>query len=219
MSDSRELMIRAAERLFAERGITAVSLREVATAAGQRNNSAVRYHFGSREGLVDAVFHFRMSRIDERRRAMLSELGATGRGDDLRALLEALVFPLSESIGHDDGVSWYARFLRQVMAEPGFDAVAPPRRDVTLGLATVVHRLQGHLRSVPEPIRAERLALAFKLVVTALADHEALLAASRPTGPTSLLAADLVDVTAAVLVAPLSAMTRRELRLTTSKGA
>src|ERR1700722_6912858 len=107
MSDAREAMIRAAERLFAERGIPAVSLREVAAEAGQRNNSAVTYHFGSREGLVDAIFRFRMARIDERRRAMLTALDATGRRDDPRALIEALVFPLSESIGHEDGVSWY----------------------------------------------------------------------------------------------------------------
>ena len=66
--DSRERMVRAAERLFAERGINAVSMREVAAAAGQLNNSAVRYHFGSRDGLVDAIFRYRMSRIDERRR-------------------------------------------------------------------------------------------------------------------------------------------------------
>ena len=52
---AREAMIRAAERLFSERGIEAVSLREVGAVAGQRNNSAAQYHFGTREGLVDAV--------------------------------------------------------------------------------------------------------------------------------------------------------------------
>ena len=40
--------------MIAEHGIE-VPLRDVAAAAGQRNNSAVQYHFGSREGLVAAV--------------------------------------------------------------------------------------------------------------------------------------------------------------------
>ena len=212
-------MVRAAERLFAERGIAAVSLREVAAEAGQRNNSAVTYHFGSREGLVDAIFRFRMGRIDERRRAMLSVLDASGRRDDPRGLIEALVFPLSESIGHEDGVSWYARFLRQVMLDPEFDALAPSRLDVTRGLTTLLERLHTTLRVLPEPLRAQRLALAFTLVVDALADHEARLAATRASVPTSVLAADLVDVAAAVLTAAVSDLTARELRLTARKGA
>src|SRR5207248_4822438 len=112
--DGRDAIIRAAERLFGERGINAVSMREIAVAAGHRNNSAVGYHFGSREGLVEAIFRYRMGRIDERRRAILVMLDGSGRGDDLRSLVEATVFPLSEPLRHDDGTSWSARFLRQV---------------------------------------------------------------------------------------------------------
>ena len=47
-------MIDAAERLAAERGMAAMSLREVQAAAGQRNKSAAQYHFGSRAGLIEA---------------------------------------------------------------------------------------------------------------------------------------------------------------------
>ena len=47
-------MIDAGERLAAERGIAAMSLREVQAAAGQRNKSAAQYHFGSRTGLIEA---------------------------------------------------------------------------------------------------------------------------------------------------------------------
>jgi AcrR family transcriptional regulator len=216
---TREAMIRAAERLFAERGINAVSLREVAAAAGQRNNSAVRYHFGSRDGLVDAVFEYRMARIDERRRAMLVALDAAGRGDDLRGLLEAVVYPLSESLGHDDGTSWYARFLRQIVFTPGVEVLSPSRRDVTRGLATVVARLKAHLAVLPAELRSQRVDLAFKLIVNALADHEAALASAQPTESTSLLVAGLVDAAAAIVEAPVSEVTARELTHTRRKGA
>jgi AcrR family transcriptional regulator len=51
-------MILAAEQPFAENGVDGVSLREIAVAAGQRNNSAAQYHFGTKQGLVEAVFDY-----------------------------------------------------------------------------------------------------------------------------------------------------------------
>src|SRR5262249_6285400 len=94
--DAREQMILAAERLFAERGIGAVSLREIGAAANQRNNGAAQYHFGTKRGLVDAIVEYRMRPINERRLALLDEADAAGRGADLRALVEVLVFPFAD---------------------------------------------------------------------------------------------------------------------------
>ncbi|NDZ80673.1 helix-turn-helix transcriptional regulator [Streptomyces sp. SID10853] len=54
-ANTRGLPIDAAERLFAERGIDAVSLRTVGAEAGQRNTSAAQDHFGSRQALLDAI--------------------------------------------------------------------------------------------------------------------------------------------------------------------
>ena len=49
-SPTRELLLNTAERLFAEHGVAAVSNRQICEAAGQGNNYAIGYHFGSREG-------------------------------------------------------------------------------------------------------------------------------------------------------------------------
>ena len=216
MTDSREALIRAGERLFGERGIAAVSLREVAAAAGQGNNSAVRYHFGSRDGLVDAIFTYRMERIDERRRAMLAQTPGT---PDLRRLLEAFVFPFAESIGHDDGVSWYARFVRQVVFDPGFDVFAPPRGNATRGLRTVIDGLNRSVAKLPDAVRVRRLLQVAQLVVHSLGDQESALASGAAVLPTSLIAADLVDCSAALLDAPVSADTAREVALLSRKEA
>ncbi len=56
---TRELLVLSAERLFAERGINGVSLREIAVEAGQRNNAATEYHFGTRENLLAAIYVYR----------------------------------------------------------------------------------------------------------------------------------------------------------------
>ena len=214
---TRDALIRAAERLFGERGIAAVSLREIASAAGQRNNSAVAYQFGSRQGLVEAVFAYRMARIDERRRAMLV---AAGPDRDLRTLLEAFIFPLAESLGYDGGTSWYARFLRQVVFEPEFDVFDQARQRRSGGLLEVIAGLGRQLEHLPEPLRDRRLLQMAQMVVHTLADHEAALARGTALLPTPLLVADLVDCAQAVLEAPASGETERELaRHTRRKGA
>lgn len=198
----------AAERLFGERGIAAVSMREVAAAAGQGNTSAVRYHFGSRDGLVEAVFAYRMARIDERRRVLVADLGLPGAVDvDLRALVEALVFPLAESVGRDGTAGWYLRFLRQVAFVTDVDLAAAPLAEVTWGLRTVVEAITAQLVHLPPALRDERVVRATELAVHALADHEVRLSAGRARVSTPLLTADLVDAVVAVLGAEPSRRT------------
>lgn len=214
---ARQALISAAERLFAERGIPAVSMREVATAAGQGNTSAVRYHFGSRDGLVDAIFTYRMARIDERRRAFLA--ARPDAHDDPRFLLEALVFPLAESIGHEDGESWYARFLAQVAFQPGFDSFSGARREVTRGLEVVVDGLRRRVEGLEPPLGDLRITRVMQVVIHGLAEHEAAMARGAAVLPTSALAADLVDGAAAVLAAPVSSLTLAELTRSRLKGA
>jgi AcrR family transcriptional regulator len=106
---ARAALLDAAERLFAERGIEAVSLRDVSAAAGQRNHSAAQYHFGDRRGLVAAVFERRMGPVNDRRHAMLDELADV---DDARAIVATMVVPLTEIVAESKG--WYGRFLARV---------------------------------------------------------------------------------------------------------
>src|SRR5262249_18330357 len=73
----RTEIIDVAERLFAERGFSGVSLREINSEAGQRNASAIQYHFGNREGLIKAVFDRHVSVVDAERNRLLDEYDAT----------------------------------------------------------------------------------------------------------------------------------------------
>lgn len=51
LSKTKVLLLKAAGELFADRGVDAVSLREIIEKA-KANVAAVNYHFGSREGLI-----------------------------------------------------------------------------------------------------------------------------------------------------------------------
>lgn len=82
-----------AERLLAERGFQGVSMREIAAAAGNRNNNAVKYHFGSMEGLIDAIMRYRLGQLDKHRGAAWQDLQARGSPPTLEDLLAAYFLP------------------------------------------------------------------------------------------------------------------------------
>jgi AcrR family transcriptional regulator len=86
----RELLLDTAERLFAEVGVGATSVRDITAAAGA-NVAAVNYYFGSREGLLRAVISRRMVPLNQERLCRLDGLG--GEAPEVRALLEALALP------------------------------------------------------------------------------------------------------------------------------
>jgi AcrR family transcriptional regulator len=195
-------MIDAAERLIAEQGIAACSLREVQILAGQRNKSAAHYHFGSRDGLVEAVVEARMAPINADRLARIDALDREGRGQDLRALVEVLVEPLAAATLDRPG-STYARFLAQVIGDPKTSALVA-RHLAAESFRITLDRMVAHLQAVPEELRPFRVDRAVGLVLISLANWE-----GTPGSPARV--ADLVDACVAVLQAPLSDRTRAEL--------
>lgn len=112
--DARARIIDAAERLFAEHGSTGVSLRQVGAEAGQRNNSAVQYHFGSREGLVAAIIEDRSRAVDAHRARLAAELAAMP-SPQVRDLVGLFVRPLAASL--TGASSHYLRFLSRVVEQ------------------------------------------------------------------------------------------------------
>jgi len=167
---TRELLIRTAERLFAERGIHGVSLREIAQAAGQRNNGATQYHFGTRENLVAAIYAFRATPINTRRRELLGELGPAER-DDVEALLRVILLPHVESM-RDPGnefVGYLARVLTDearlgIVGEPA----VPPDLDVYLEIETHIRR---RLPQLPDARFRARFSSLFSWAIHSLAEH------------------------------------------------
>ncbi len=89
------MLLDAAARLFAERGIDNVSIAEIVRTANQRNASAVHYHFGSRDEILRAVLARHVPVIAERRHELLERARARP-ARDVRSAAEAIVRPVTE---------------------------------------------------------------------------------------------------------------------------
>jgi len=90
--DAPARLLEAAEHLFAEQGITAVSIRDITNAA-QTNVASVHYHFGSKEELLLAVLASRIGGINERRMEMLSQFEARQRPVPVEEIMRAFLEP------------------------------------------------------------------------------------------------------------------------------
>ena len=202
-SDVPDALIRAAERLFAERGSDAVSLREINAAAGATNASAIQYHFGDRRGLVKAVLARHEAGIEERRHALLDAY--EGRGDDdVRALAAALVEPLAAELSFDGGPG-YLQLVADLYNRPNptFEPGIVDDRTSSLGRwrALVLPQLS------PEAVRLHRRFDALRFTVSELARR-----ARSGRKDHRLFTSQLTDLVTALLLAPVSEETRRLFR-------
>lgn len=190
-------MIDAAEQIVAERGLPALTLKDVQLAANQSNKSAAKYHFGSREGLLDAVVESRMSRVNARRHEMLSALEASTGVPPLRQVVEALVRPLAAETLCRPG-SRYARFLIQALFDPALAELL--RKHLRADSYTAVVALLADRCAVSPEIGQWRVQNVVMLYMTALAAHEGM---QRPLDECDLIVSDLVTTCAAALEAPV----------------
>ncbi|CAM2793773.1 helix-turn-helix domain-containing protein [Prescottella defluvii] len=191
-------MIEAAEQIIAERGMPALTLKDVQIAANQSNKSAAKYHFGSREGLIEALVELRMSPVNARRQELLDEIERLGAPPTVRQVVEALVRPLAaETLGRPG--SRYARFLVQGLFDPALaDTIQKHLRAETY--RSVHHMLVG-LCPVPGDVAKWRADKVATLGMTTLAAHEG---RDRTQRQTAAIVADLVDTCVAILEAPTS---------------
>lgn len=205
---TREHLIVAAERLFAERGVGAVSLREIGAAAGQRNTAAAQYHFGSKEALIEAIFDLRMRTINAHRMELLARAQADGRTGDLRAMIEAFVHPLAVGIATRD--TYYGRFMAQLYAIPRYRS--PFDWDNAASLRLVWRGIARCLDDLPRAVLSTRLRLLSHMTVHTMADQEAAPADETARAPAPdtpheppQWAVDLVDAATGMLTAPCHA--------------
>ena len=224
----RAALIDAAERLFAERGSDGVSLREITSAAGATNASAVQYHFGDRRGLVRAVLAKHEVEIDRgrtprgvpvqdagevvgrraRRERLRGQLGLRGRGHPADRLVEVEVGRERVALRRGgEGTSERVRIAADLYNRPNptFEPTSTAKGQDSISInrwRTLVEPLLS-----PEAVRLHRRFDAMRFTVSELArrgrtgrkDHR-------------LFTSQLTDLVSALLSAPVSDATRRLLR-------
>lgn len=92
--ETRHRILDVAEDLFGQRGVYAVSLREM-NAVCKISQGVLHYHFGGREALVEAILDRHLPAISEVRRRKIDALVATGAQVGARQVAEVLVEPLA----------------------------------------------------------------------------------------------------------------------------
>jgi AcrR family transcriptional regulator len=195
VASTKEQIILTAERLFAAHGLDGVSLREIGVAAGNANHSAVRYHFGSKEQLVEAIFLYRLPHLEERRRILIAQ----HRPTEIRAWVEVYVLPILEQ-GEQRG-SHYLGFVA-ALQDRGLMERIPDELRASLGQFR--DAMDVLLGDIPEPLRAHRLMQAVTFAVHAAADRERAQAAGHVVLPFAVHVADLLDGLVGFLEAPVS---------------
>jgi AcrR family transcriptional regulator len=95
VAETKERILDTAERLFAERGVEATSIRDI-TGAAEANLGSINYHFGTKQELVAAVFNRRLGPLTERRLVLLDEIArkAGDKSTTLEAILEVMIRPM-----------------------------------------------------------------------------------------------------------------------------
>lgn len=201
---TREALLDAAERLFAEYGVHAVANRQISEAAGQGNNAAVSYHFGTKIDLVRAIARRHAEQVEAGRVRMI---GAVGDSTDLRDWVACAVLPVTEHL-HALGVpSWYARFIVQVTADPALHAVTAEEYAAhSPSMRRLQEGMDRCLPDLPRQVRAERAAMTRHLINQMSAERERALADKAPTSRASWrgTANGLVDVIVALWRAPVT---------------
>jgi AcrR family transcriptional regulator len=201
-------LLAAAEQLFATRGL-GVPNSAIAIAAGQRNRSAITYHFASRAGLIDAIRERHETPVAQHRRHLIARLPAL-EDRTTRQLVEAHVQPLAAEMLRSAPSHWARLSEILLMDQPlryrhGIEppVCSGPRQPADTTLHELLKLMVSHLSHLPELEAVSRVALTVRFLNSGLArwerDTETGVDGVAPLAPFTLI---LTDLAIAMLDAP-----------------
>jgi AcrR family transcriptional regulator len=172
----RDRLLFAALALFAEQGVEAVPMRLVNRAAGARNNSALHYHFGGKQGLVEALVGFIQDWFETRRESALRALETRPREQPaaVREVLSAFLLPYRILLESEPWGSDAIRFLGRME----FEADPATREVLNLYAVPAMRRVRAlllrALPQLPRRVLQQRLAHCLSSNLLGLADRRSL---------------------------------------------
>jgi AcrR family transcriptional regulator len=202
---TRNALLSAAERLFAEQGLFAVSNRQISDAAGQGNNAAVGYHFGSRPDLIRAIVRRHGEGIGRLRREWVAAAAAS---TDVRDWVSCLVRPSTDYLAGLGHPTYFGRFGAQVLVDPAYREIMIEGAFADPAVQRILDGLNRCRPDMPITLCLERNYMARQLLIQTIAERERLLAEGAGEGRSEAhsgwqaTGTRLIDAISAVWMAP-----------------
>lgn len=166
------LLLKTAERLFAEHGLEAVSTRLISREAGQKNHSALQYHFGSKDGLIEAILNHRITPINKERLRRLELLKNRGEIISVKKLVEIFVYPFSEELLKPNDDSIYVSTLAQLYSYQRGRDLFLKNRERNRAMFEITTLMIKVLKPLPLPIIHLRLQFMGRQTMNAIAEWD-----------------------------------------------
>ena len=203
---TREQLLDVAEQLFGRSGISNVSLRQIRLAAGQGNAAAVQYHFGDRDGIVQAIAERHGPRVLAIQAELIDRIDV-GAGSPVGPLIDAFVRPSAMYIAIGPSERAWIKMLAELLADPqiSLESLTAGSSDQAVELA---RRILDHLLvTVPAELAAERMLAVSQFTVHLCADRARVCddpTSTRRLSSDEAFAQNLVDMAGGALTAPVT---------------
>ena len=199
---TRQRILEVAEQLFAERGVTVVSLREINREAGQRNKTALQYHFTDRQGLLLAIADRHQPMIAARQLELFDKIIASDRLGQTTAFVDISLRPFAEYLTCGSSARAWIVIASELAADAGTDVELLQGGASPAALAAgrpVYERLAAQLG---EALALHRLRTATEAALHVIADrarHDAAPDRTRDLLPLTDFIEDLITMTTAAI--------------------
>jgi AcrR family transcriptional regulator len=196
--------MRTAERLFARHGIDAVSLNEIVHAA-KTNAAAIHYHFGNRQGLIEAMVQKRQAAWGTVGHRMIAELEAKPEvtaHEVVAVMVEPIAALRAQPWGHD-----YIRFISELASHRRYAVILHHSADEHT--IAYVKQLERITPGMPDDIRLARYAYLRRFVYDAVAagdERVAMWLDSMGQSPAGWTTGDFIDMLTGAMTAPVSSI-------------
>jgi AcrR family transcriptional regulator len=214
VNPTAERLLKTAERLYALEGLDKVSTRHIAREAGQKNHSALQYHFGNQRELIEAILDYRMMPLNKLRQPQLKKLKREGRQRDIRLLVELIVSPFAQELLKPPQESYYISLLMQLCSRHQESIAWGEDRLRAGGINEISELIISALGDIPEQRLTQRLTWMGVQIIHAVGEWDF----QRRQNTLLLnndnldaLVADLVDYLVGGLSAPVSSRVCRSM--------
>ena len=164
-------LILIGEDLMGDLGIEGASLRKISQSSANRNVSAAQYHFGSRDGLIEAILVYRRAQLDKRRSKIARAMGITAHDATLEQIFEVLIRPLFEQ-RNEAGKRSFCRFQSALLVSknyPLFFTSTDKGRSFTRDLYEAT-RIK--FPDLPDPIWTMRYRAVWRMAINVIAEYD-----------------------------------------------